>query len=85
MYVCVSGFQRVKAKIYGVSKINPALSLLMKHLVIGQCQKAPNFSGFIDWSLHSSLVSIRNHEGRTFTEMDRNKLLRFGFDYHRNM
>ena len=37
--------------------INPALSLLMKHLVIGQRQKAPNFSAF-HWSPHGSLVSI---------------------------
>ena len=37
--------------------INPALSLLMKHLVIGQHQKAPNFSAF-RWSPHGSLVSI---------------------------
>ena len=36
---------------------NPALSLLMKHLVIGQRLKAPNFSAF-HWSPHSSLVSI---------------------------
>ena len=35
---------------------NPALSLLMKHLVIGQRQKA-NFSAF-HWSPHGSLVSI---------------------------
>ena len=28
------------------SIINLALSLLMKHLVIGQRQKAPNFSAF---------------------------------------
>ena len=40
--------------------INPALSLLMKHLVIGQCQKAPNFSAF-HWSPHGSLVSIGQH------------------------
>ena len=57
--------------------INPALSLLTKHLVIGQRQKAPNFSAF-HWSPHGSLVSIcsafRNHEGNTFTEKDRNKL-----------
>ena len=39
------------------SIINPALSLLMKHLVIGQRQKAPNFSAF-HWSSHGSLVSI---------------------------
>ena len=37
--------------------INPALSLLTKHLVIGQRRKAPNFSAF-HWSPHGSLVSI---------------------------
>ena len=42
------------------SIINPALSLLMKHLVIGQRQKAPNFSAF-HWSLYGSLVSISQH------------------------
>ena len=36
---------------------NTALSLLMKHLVIGQPKKAPNFSAF-HWSPHGSLVSI---------------------------
>ena len=36
---------------------NPAISLLMKHLVIGQRKKAPNFSAF-HWSPHDSLVSI---------------------------
>ena len=40
--------------------INPALSLLMEHLVIGECQKAPNFSAF-HWSPHGSLVSIGQH------------------------
>ena len=40
--------------------ISPALSLLMKHLVIGQGQKAPNFLAF-HWSPHSSLVSIGQH------------------------
>ena len=40
--------------------INSALSLLMKHLVIGQRQKAPNFSAF-HWSPYSSLVSIGQH------------------------
>ena len=39
--------------------INPFLSLLMKHLVIGQCQKT-NFSA-IHWSPHGSLVSIGQH------------------------
>ena len=38
------------------SIIDPALSLLMKHLVIYQRQKAPNFSAF-HFSPHSSLVS----------------------------
>ena len=42
------------------SIINRALSLLMKHLVIGQCQKAPNFSVF-RWAPHGSLVSIGQH------------------------
>ena len=39
---------------------NQALSLLMKHLVIGQRQKALNFSAF-HWSPHGSLVSIGQH------------------------
>ena len=39
---------------------NLALSLLMKHLVIGQRQKAPYFSAF-HWSAHGSLVSIGQH------------------------
>ena len=42
------------------SKNNPALSLLMKHLVIGQRQKAPNLSAF-HWSPHGSLDSIGQH------------------------
>ena len=49
----------VKTKIYGVSIINPALSLLMKHLVIGQPQNAPNFSAF--HSPYGNLVSICQH------------------------
>ena len=39
---------------------SPALTLLMKHLVIGQHQKAPNFSAF-HWSSHSSLDSTGQH------------------------
>ena len=39
---------------------NLAPSLLVKHLVIGQHQKAPNFSAF-HWSPHGSLVSIGQH------------------------
>ena len=42
------------------SIINPALSLLMKHLVIGQRQKASNFSAF-HWSPHGGLVSSGQH------------------------
>ena len=41
----------------GCSIINPAHLLLMKHLVIGQRQKASNFSAF-HWSSHGCLVSI---------------------------
>ena len=43
-----------------INIINPALSLLMKHLVIGQRQKAPNFSAF-HWSSHGSRLSIVQH------------------------
>ena len=40
---------------------NPSLLLLMKHLVIiGQRQKAPNFSAF-HWSPHGSLVFVCQH------------------------
>ena len=39
---------------------NPALSLLMKHLVIGQCLKTPNFSAF-HWSSRGSLASTGQH------------------------
>ena len=39
---------------------SPALSLLMKYLVIGQRLKTPNFSAF-HWSLRGSLVSIGQH------------------------
>ena len=71
----------VKAKIYGCSIISPTLSLLMKHLVIGQRQKATNFSAF-HWSPHGSLVSIGQHFVTTFTEKDRNKLnYRIGPDH----
>ena len=50
----------VMAKIYGVSINSPALSLLMKHLIIGQRLKTPNFSAF-RWSPRGSLVSIGQH------------------------
>ena len=39
---------------------NPALSLLLKHLVNGQRIKTPNFSAF-HWSPCGSLVSIGQH------------------------
>ena len=43
------------------SVIQLALSILIvKHLVIGQRQKAPNFSAF-HWSPHGRMVSIGQH------------------------
>ena len=54
---------------------SPALSLLMKHLVIGQLLKTPNFSVF-HWSPRGSLVPAGQHfvaEGSSFTEKYRNK------------
>ena len=39
---------------------NPALTLLMKHLVIGQRLKTHNFSAF-HWSPRGNLVSIGQH------------------------
>ena len=50
----------IKAKIIECSINSPALSLLMKHLVIGQRLKTPNFSAF-HWSPRGSLVSIGQH------------------------
>ena len=50
-----------RQKCMDCSIINPALLLLMKHLVIGWWQKAPNFSAF-HWSVY------RNHKGSTLTE-----------------
>ena len=58
------------------SIIQLARSILMKHLVIGPRQKAPNFSAF-HWSLHENgfrVSAFRNHEGSTFIEKGRNKL-----------
>ena len=49
-----------RQKIMEYSIINPALLLLMKHLVIGQRQKDPNFSAF-HWSPHVSLDFIGQH------------------------
>ena len=42
------------------SIISPGLSLLMIHLVIGQLQKAADFSAF-RWPPHGSLVVIGKH------------------------
>ena len=42
------------------SIVQLALSILMKHLVIGQRQKARNFSAF-HWSPHGRMVSIGQH------------------------
>ena len=50
----------LRRKFMACSINNPALSLLMKHLVIGQRLKTPNFSAF-DWSPCGSLVSIGQH------------------------
>ena len=48
------------AKIYGVIYNQSSSITLMKHLVIGQRRKAPNFSTF-HWSPRGSLVSIGQH------------------------
>ena len=50
----------LRRKLIECSINNPTLSLLMKHLVIGQCLKTPNFSAF-HWSPRGSLVSIGQH------------------------
>ena len=54
----------VKAKSKECSIINTALSLLMKHLLTSQRQKASNFSAF-HWSLHGRLVSNDQHFVKT--------------------
>ena len=48
-----------RRKFMECSIINPALSLFMKHLIIGGRQRA-NFSAF-QWSPNGSLVSIGQH------------------------
>ena len=50
----------VKVKIYGVLYKQSSSVAFDKHLVIGQRQKAPNFSAF-HWSLHGRMVSIGQH------------------------
>ena len=68
------------------SIIQLALSTLKKHLVIGQRQKAPNFSAF-HWSPHVRMVSIGQHFVATrvvqITEKDRNKFYYRSGPYHR--
>ena len=63
------------------SLINPALSLLMKHLVTGQHIKAPNFSDF-HWSpvsigqqfVTTRVVRLRKRtETSLITESDRSR------------
>ena len=67
----------LRRKFMECSIINPALSLLLKHLVIGQRQQAPNFSVF-QWSPHGGLVFIGQHFVTTrevhLPKKDRNKL-----------
>ena len=50
----------LRRKFMVCSIIQIARSILMKHLVIGQRQKIPNFSAF-HWSLHGRMVSIGQH------------------------
>ena len=50
----------IKAKSYGVIYNQSSSIDLMKHLVIGQRQKAPNFLA-LHWSPHGSLFSIGQH------------------------
>ena len=50
----------LRRKFMECSIISLVPPLLLKHLVIGQCQKASNFSDF-HWSPHGSLVSIGQH------------------------
>ena len=50
----------LRRKFIDCSIINPALSLLMKRLVIGQRKEARYFSAF-HLSLHGSLVPIAQH------------------------
>ena len=61
LYYCTARHcSPLRRKFMDCSKNDPALSLFMKRLVIGQRQKAPNFSAF-HWSPHGSLVSIGQH------------------------
>ena len=58
MYYCTARqCSSLRRKFMECSINNPALSLLMKHLFIGQRQNSPNFLAF-QWSPYGSLVSI---------------------------
>ena len=59
-YCTVRQCSPLRQKLMECSIINPAVSLLMNHLVIDQRQKAPNFSAFY-WSPNGSLVSNGQH------------------------
>ena len=50
----------IRRKFMECSVNNPVLSLLMKHLVISQRLKTPDFSAF-HWSPRGSLVFIGQH------------------------
>ena len=60
IYCMACKYSPLRRKFMKCTIINPALSLLVKHLVIGQRQRAPNFSAF-HWSPHGSLVTIGQH------------------------
>ena len=60
VYCTVRQCSPLRRKFIECSINNPALSLLMKHIVIGQRLKTPNFSAF-HWSPRGSLVSIGQH------------------------
>ena len=59
-YITARQCSPLRRKFMGCSINKPALSLLMKHLVIGQRLKAPNFSAF-HRSPYACLVSIGQH------------------------
>ena len=60
MYCTARQCSPLRRKFMGCSINSSALSLLMKHLVIGQRLKTPNFSAF-HWSPRGSPVSIGQH------------------------
>ena len=67
----------LRRKFMDCSKISPALSLLVKHLVIGQRKKAPNFLVFslvTTQQSDSRWSAFRSHEGSTITKKDQNEL-----------